>query len=226
MGQRAKILTEILGFRGWKVKEMFFEDTDGRRLPLIPGYAPAATGQLVLRLERKWAPRCSQCGCICHRAAHEKLAVRRWRDLPWAGRPAVIEATLIRVKCRRCQSTPVEMVAWAEPKQRQTHRLQQQLALEAVSMPVMHVAVLHALSWRTVRRAEAAALTRWDATRAPTPLEMVGIDEKWLGRRHKLDHEYVTIVSNLATGEPICSSARRCSATTRAATIGRPATSR
>jgi len=203
MGQRARILTEILGFAGWKVKEMFFEDGEGTRLAVIPGYAPAATGQLVLRVERKWAPRCSQCGAVCPRAAHEKLPVRRWRDLPWAGRPAVIEAGLIRVKCRRCHANPVELVAWAEPKQRQTHRLQQHLALQAASMPVMHVAALHALSWRTVRRAEALALARWDATRTPAPLEMVGIDEKWLGRRHKLDHEYVTIVSNLATGEPI-----------------------
>jgi transposase len=31
---------------------------------------------------------------------------------------------------------------------------------------------------------------------------MVGIDEKWLGRRHKRDEKFVTIVSNLETGEP------------------------
>lgn len=215
MGQRAKILTEILGFRGWKVKEMFFEDKDGTRLAVIPGYAPGATGQLVLRVERKWAPRCSQCGAICGRAAHERLPSRRWRDLPWAGRSAVIEASLIRVKCRRCRATPVEMTAWAEPKQRQTHRLQQHLALQAASMPVMHVAALHALSWRTVRRAEAAALARWDATRPPVPLEMVGLDEKWLGRRHHRDHEYVTIVSNLATGEPIWIGPHRREATVK-----------
>lgn len=215
MGQRARILTEVLGYRGWKVKEVFFEDKDGARLALMPGYAPAATGQLVLRVERKWAPRCGQCGAICGRAAHERLAPRRWRDLPWAGRSVVLEASLIRVKCRRCRATPVEMTAWAEPKQRQTHRLQQHLALEAASMPVMHVAALHGLSWRTVRRAEAAALARWDATRIPVPLELVGIDEKWLGRRHHLDHEYVTIVSNLATGEPLWIGPNRTEATVK-----------
>jgi transposase len=203
MGQRARILTEIWGFQGWKVKDVWFEDEDGKRLMVIPGYGPGATAQLVIVAERKWAPRCGQCGAICPRAAHEKLEARRWRDLPWAGRPAVIEASLIRVKCRRCQSAAVEMAAWAEPRQRQTHRLQQHLALEAASMPVLHVAARHGLSWRTVRRAEGAALARWDATRTPPPLEMVGIDEKYLGRRHRLDHEYVTIVSNLATGEPI-----------------------
>ena len=35
------------------------------------------------------------------------------------------------------------------------------------------------------------------------PLRQVGVDEKWLGRRHSLDHKFVTIVSNLETGEPV-----------------------
>ena len=29
------------------------------------------------------------------------------------------------------------------------------------------------------------------------------MDEKWLGRRHVLDHKFVTVVSNLETGEPM-----------------------
>jgi transposase len=95
------------------------------------------------------------------------------------------------------------MLPWAEPYQRQSRRLQQTLALQAASMPVMHVAVLHGLDWHTVRRAEGAALDRWNATRPDVLLRHVGVDEKWLGRRHRLDHEFVTIVSNLETGEPI-----------------------
>jgi hypothetical protein len=35
------------------------------------------------------------------------------------------------------------------------------------------------------------------------PLRLGGVDEKWLGRRHVLDHKFVTIVSNLETGEPV-----------------------
>src|SRR5262249_33437914 len=35
------------------------------------------------------------------------------------------------------------------------------------------------------------------------PLRRVGVDEKWLGRRHRLQHKFVAIVSNLDTGEPI-----------------------
>jgi transposase len=97
----------------------------------------------------------------------------------------------------------VELLPWAEPHQRQTSRLQQQLALEAASMPVMHVATLHGLSWTTVWRAEQAALQRWAERRESAPLQMVGIDEKYLGRRGKYVERYVTIISNLETGEPL-----------------------
>jgi len=95
------------------------------------------------------------------------------------------------------------MVAWADPYQRQSRRLQQHLAVQAASMPVMHVAALHGLSWLTVRRAEERALGRWERTRPTVPLRDVGVDEKWLGRRNKLADKFVTIVSNLDTGEPV-----------------------
>lgn len=203
MSQRTRIITEIAGFRGWNVKEVFFESAEGERFEPVDGYGMMPGTRLILRMERRWAPRCGACGTICRTSAHEKLPPRRWVDLSWAGRPVQIEAAPIRVKCKRCKGTAVEMVAWADPYQRQTRRLQQVLALEAASMPVMHVAVLHGLSWSTVRRAEGAALARWSATRAPVPLEHVGMDEKWLGRRHHLDHSYVTIISNLKTGEPL-----------------------
>jgi transposase len=35
------------------------------------------------------------------------------------------------------------------------------------------------------------------------PLRLGAVDEKWLGRRHKLDHKFITLVSNLETGEPV-----------------------
>lgn len=203
MGQRTRILTEIAGFRGWKVKEVHFESAEGERFEPVNGYGMMPGTRMVLRVERRWSPRCSACGTICGASAHEKLPARRWADLSWAGRPVQIEATPIRVKCRQCKGTPVEMVAWADPYQRQTRRLQQTLALEAASMPVMHVAILHGLNWKTVRRAEGAALARWNTTRTSVPLRHAGIDEKWLGRRHRREHAYVTIISNLETGEPL-----------------------
>lgn len=201
MSQRTRILTEIWGYRGWKIRETYFEWADGTRCAALPRGARVEV-RLVLVVERRWAARCGACGAICRRQ-HDSLPLRRWQDMAWAGRPVQIECSPIRVDCEQCEGRPVEMLAWAEPYQRQTRRLQQHLALEAASMPVMHVAVLNDLSWGTVRRAEGAALARWDATRTKAPLRQIGIDEKWLGRRHQLEHNFVTVVSNLQTGEPL-----------------------
>ena len=59
------------------------------------------------------------------------------------------------------------------------------------------------MSWSAARRAEAHAITRWERTRTPIELRQVGVDEKFLGRRNKLAEKFVTIVSNLETGEPL-----------------------
>jgi transposase len=202
MGQRARILTEIFGFDGWKVRQTFFEAADGRRVEPIGGFAVLRETRLVLVVERRWLARCSHCGAACRRI-HERLPPRRWADLPWAGHPVDVEYGACRLKCRGCGAHAVEMVGWADPYQRQSRRLQHHLAVEAASMPVMHVAALHGLSWLTVRRAEERAIERWEATRPTVPLRHLGVDEKWLGRRHNLEHRFVTVVSNLETGEPL-----------------------
>jgi transposase len=201
MGQRQKILTQILGFDGFKV-DGHFEGVSGRRLAetALPSEFRGAT--LVLTTERCWLPRCSACGAVC-RKVHERLPPRRWRDLPWAEHAVVIEYAPIRVRCGSCKTTPVELLPWADPGQRQTKRLQHHLAVQCASMPITHVAALNGLDWSTVRRAEDAALQRWERTRPEVALFCVGVDEKYLGRRGRWPNRFVTIVSNLDTGEPI-----------------------
>lgn len=202
MGQRNSILTQILGIAGWRVREIYFETKEGRRFFPVEGFAPPAGARLVIRVERRGRAHCGYCSGYGRRI-HERLPLRRWLDVPWGAFKVEIEAAPVRIKCRRCDAHRVEHLPWAEPKQRQSKRLQQLLALEAASMPVSHVAALHDLSWSTVRRAEGDALARWSATRLPSDLRQVGVDEKYLGRRNKLEHDFVTIVSNLQTGEPI-----------------------
>lgn len=70
-------------------------------------------------------------------------------------------------------------------------------------MPISHVAALHGLDWSPVRRCQDAAIKRWEKTRPSVPLRQVGVDEKYLGRRNDRTEKFVTIVSNLATGEPV-----------------------
>lgn len=215
MGQRARILTEILGFDGWRVKEVHFENAAGERVTPGAVYAALRETKVVLVVERRWVRRCGRCTERCPRI-HEQGKPRRWADLPWGDHPVELEYAASRVKCRTCGTATTEMVAWADPYQRQSRRLQQRLAVEAASMPVMHVAALHGLSWLTVHRAEERALARWEATCPTRPLRHVGVDEKWLGRRHHLAHKYVTIVSDLETGEPVWIGHGRSEATLRA----------
>jgi transposase len=70
-------------------------------------------------------------------------------------------------------------------------------------MPILRVAAQYGLSWSTVRRAEDYAIARWEVQRPKVRLRQVGVDEKYLGRRHHLEEKFVTIVSNLETGEPV-----------------------
>jgi transposase len=202
MSQRTRILTQIAGFRGFKVVDAHWEDAAGQWIEPIAGYDVPPDAVLVLTLARRWAARCGQCLSLC-KTCHERRKTRRWKDLPWAGHRVVIEYAPERVKCGRCGSHATELLAWADPKQRQTRRFQQHLALDAFSMPLLHVSTKYGISWHTVRRAEMEAIQRWERTRPSEPLRMVGVDEKYLGRRNKLPHSFVTIVSNLESGEPI-----------------------
>lgn len=202
MGQRSVSLTRILGFDGWAVVESYFERKDGSVVHAVGRYDVHRETRLVLLVTRRWLPRCGACGATC-RAIHENGQTRRWRDLPWGDHPVEIEYAPQRVKCTACAAHTTEMVAWAEGKQRQTRRLQHRLASECTSAPVSHVAERYDMSWPAVRRAELHAIARWERTRPAVPLCHVGVDEKWLGRRHKRKEKFVTIVSNLETGEPL-----------------------
>lgn len=204
MGQRSKILTELMGFQGWVGQDWYWASADGVRLLLLGDWSlPPRGATLVIDIRRRWAPRCADCGAICDRYQQKTGKARRWRDLECLGHPVVLEYAPQRVRCRRCGGTGVELLPWADKKQRQTKRLQQQVALESASMPTMHVAALHGLDWKTVRAAEMCALERWDRPREHRVPRQVGIDEKYLGRRGKRDEDFVTIISDVETGEPI-----------------------
>lgn len=214
MGRLKGFIAEVLGFEGWKVVDWYWVKPDGIRYRPVSRVLVQAGTRLVVLVGRTWMGRCSQCGKRC-RKVHEHGELRTWHDLPWCDHPVDIEYAPDRLKCRHCQSGCVELLPWAEPYQRETMRLQQHMALDSSSMPTSHVAARYGVGWHVVRRAERHALERWQATRLPEPLTMVGIDEKYLGRRNSFEDKYVTIVSNLQNGEPIWIGFGRGEATVR-----------
>jgi len=201
MGQRGRTLAQILGFDGFRVTH-YFETAVGVRIAEANHPSVLRGATLVLVTTRRWLPCCGECGRPSRRI-HQRLLARRWNDLGWAEHPVVIEYAPVRVHCEHCHSHPVEWIAWADRRQHQTRRLQQHVAVQTMSMSISHVAALHNLDWATVRRCQDAAIERWEKTRPSEPLRQVGVDEKYLGRRNDRTEKFITIVSNLATGEPV-----------------------
>jgi transposase len=203
MGQLKRFIAEVLGFEGWKVADWWWVKANGVRYrPLHPVLVPPGE-RLVVVVARLWMGRCSQCGRRCRKVHEHSNHPRIWHDLPWCDHPVVLVYGPDRLECPTCRCSCVELLPWADPQQHETRRLQQHMAIDAQSMPTSHVAVRYGVDWHNVRRAERHALERWQATRAPEPLVMVGIDEKYLGRRNSFEDKYVTIVSNLRNGEPL-----------------------
>ena len=216
MGQLKAFIAEILGFEGWKVVDWYWVKPNGVRYHSISRVLVPAGTRLVVIVGPTWMGRCSQCGRRCRKIHEHGKKPRTWRDLDWCDHPVTIEYVPDRLKCRHCQCTCVELLPWAQPGQHETMRLQQHMALDTASMPTSHVAARYGVDWHTVRHAERQALERWQATRSPEPLSMVGIDEKYLGRRNSFEDKYVTIVSNLHNGEPIWIGFGRGAATVQA----------
>ena len=88
MGQRAKILAQILGMDGWRVRGAHLEDENGSPIVAVRGFGASPGALLVLLVDRRWTARCSTCDGLGTRL-HERLPPRRWRDLSWAGHPVV-----------------------------------------------------------------------------------------------------------------------------------------
>jgi transposase len=64
---------------------------------------------------------------------------------------------------------------------------------------VRQVARQFRLAASTVRTIDLRYLERWNATRRKAPLEEMGVDEIYFGKQMK----FITVVSNLETGEPL-----------------------
>jgi transposase len=176
--------TKILGWPGYRVYRSEINEV-------------AKTLRLWVR--RKRGNRklvCSGCGKRVHEIV--ETYEREVRDLPWSQYRATVVIELHRVRCPDC-GIKAEKVEQLPSKARFSKRFEEAIGEACESAPVRRVARRLGLAASTVRAIDLRYLTRWAAGRRKPALRQMGIDEIHLGKKQK----FLTVVSNLATGEPL-----------------------
>jgi transposase len=103
-----------------------------------------------------------------------------------------------RVCCPQC-GVRVEKVPQLPSKAPFSKRFEEAVGLTCESASVRQVARQFRLAASTVRAIDLRYLKRWSATRRKDPLAQMGVDEIYFGKQMK----FITVVSNLDTGEPL-----------------------
>jgi transposase len=123
---------------------------------------------------------------------------REVRDLPWSEYRTTVVVELYRVRCRDC-GIKTEKVPLLPTKAPFSKRFEEAVGLACESAPVRRVARQFGLVGSTVRAIDLRYLKRWAAARRKPALRQMGVDEIHLGKKQK----FLTVVSNLETGEPL-----------------------
>jgi len=123
---------------------------------------------------------------------------REVRDLPWSQYRATVVIELHRVRCPDCgiKTEKVEQLPSRAPFSK---RFEEAVGEACESAAVRRVARQFRLAASTVRAMDLRYLKRWAATRRKPALRRMGVDEIHLGKKQK----FLTVVSNLETGEPL-----------------------
>ena len=180
-------------------------ETDWTKVLGWPGYRVyrheinEAAKTLKLWVRRKRGNRklvCSGCGRKLSEAYD--TYEREVRDLPCFEFRTTVVIELYRVRCPDC-GVKTEKVPQLPSKAPFSKRFEEAVGLACESAPVRRVARQFGLSPSTVRAIDLRYLKRWAASRRKPALRQMGIDEIYLGKKQK----FLTVVSNLETGEPL-----------------------
>ena len=123
---------------------------------------------------------------------------REVRDLPWSEYRTTVVVELYRVRCPDC-GIKTEKVPLLPSKAPFSQRFEDAVGLACESAAVRRVARQFGLAASTVRAIDLRYLQRWSAGRRKPALRQMGVDELYLGKQQK----FLTVVSNLETGEPL-----------------------
>ena len=139
---------------------------------------------------------CSGCGGRCSKI--EEIRQREVRDLPWRKYQTIVVVEFYRVRCPDC-GLKVEKVPQLPSKAPFSKDFEDAVGLACESAAARQVARQFGLPSGTVRSIDQRYLERWAKNRKKPVLRQMGVDEIYLGKTQK----FLTVVSNLETGEPL-----------------------
>ncbi len=123
---------------------------------------------------------------------------REVRDLPCFEFRTTVVVELYRVRCPDC-GVKTEKVPQLPSKAPFSKRFEDAVGMACESAAVRRVARQFGLVSSTVRAIDLRYLKRWAVGRRRPALRQMGVDEIYLGKKQK----FLTVVSNLQTGEPL-----------------------
>jgi len=160
---------------------------------------------LKLWVRRKRGNRRLICsGCGRRIAEPADITQREVRDLPWGKFRTTVVIELYRVRCPDC-GLKIEKVEQLPSKAPFSKRFEEAVGGACESASARRVAKQFGLAESTVRSIDQRYLERWSEQRRLPVLRQMGVDEIFLGKKTK----FVTVVSNLESGEPLWFGAER-----------------
>jgi transposase len=176
--------TAILAWPGYRVYRHELEE-EGKTLKLWVRRKPIHRGF-----------ECGSCGRRLHRV-HD-VREREIRDLPWSIYRVTVVVEVHRLRCPDC-GVRVEKIEQLPSKAPFSKRFEEIVGEACESAAASQVARHFDLPETTVRAIDLRYLERWDQRRRKPALKQMGVDEIYRGKKDK----FLTVVSNLETGEPL-----------------------
>jgi transposase len=181
------------------------KDTDWTKLLGWPGYRvwrqeiDETAKTLKLWVRRKRGNKkliCSGCGKSVS-GIHE-VCEREVRDLPVFQFRTTVVIELYRVRCPSC-GPKIERVEQLPGKAPFSKRFEDAVGQACEGASARQIARQFRMPESTVRAIDLRYLERWAVSRRRPALRQMGVDEIHLGKKQK----FLTVVSNLETGEPL-----------------------
>lgn len=177
-------LTKLLGWSGYRV---YRHETNERAKTLQP---------CVRRKNGNRKLVCSGCGRKLEKA-HD-TSEREVRDLPCMEFRTTVVVEVYRVSCPDC-GIKIEKMPQLPSKAPFSKRFEDAVGQACGSASARQVARQFGMAASTVRAIDLRWLERWAAARRQPALVQMGVDEIHLGKKQ----QFITVVSNLETGEPL-----------------------